>query len=796
MASTCNETGRCPLFEHLEPRLLLDGTAQLFSALPATFIANAGQWDASVRYAALSSDGNVLHTTSGPAIQRFGNDAGATVSLQFDGAEAVNPVGRDLAGGRFNFYIGDPSNWVSGVTGYEAVAYDGLYEGIDLLTWGRPGGLKYEFRVAGGADPDSIQMTFAGADELYLKDGDLHVATSLGELVDDKPAAWQVKPNGKQRNLKARYVLLDADTVAFKLRRNALLGLDVVIDPHVGWSTYVGGSGLDGANAVAVDGSDNILVGGDTGANSWVSGGYDTTHGGSSHEDGFVAKLTTNGQHLWSTFLGGSSTDIVDSIAADGSDNVLAVGNTRSAGWVSGGYDTTHGGGSVEDGFDVKLNADGQHVWSTYLGGSSQDYGGGLAVDGSDNVLAAGYTRSAGWVSGGYDTSYDAQENSFAVKLTSAGAHVWSTYLGGSTAADVAVDGSGSAYVSGTTNDDGWTSGGFDTTYNGGPWDAYVVKISNAGWHVWSTYLGGSGGDRGFAVAIDGASNVLVTGETTSSSWVSGGYDTSFGGGQDSYVAKLTNAGAHSWSTYVGGAESDLTTGIAVDGSNGVLVVGRTDSPDWATGGFDIEYNGGTDAFVTALTSAGAHQWSSYMGGKEREAGGGVAVDGAGNILVAGETRSEKWIAGGPDTEYGGLQDGFVAKINAADGVDLVGMIDSRKLPSSVTPGDRKLGLLKKVLSPVANQGNRAAPKGTMTLDLYASADRALDGGDQLLASVTVKVKAKPGKTKKYKFKKVVCPVLAAGDYYLLAVVDSGGNIAEHNETNNIALCDRTVEWL
>ncbi len=180
---------------------------------------------------------------------------------------------------------------------------------------------------------------------------------------------------------------------------------------------------------------------------------------------------------------------------------------------------------------------------------------------------------------------------------------------------------------------------------------------------MFNNLLGGSYTDISNAISVDSAGDVLVTGVTGSPWWVSGGFDTSYDGGWDAFVAKLSSAGAHVWSTYLGGSSDEYGTDITVDSVANVLVTGDTRSSGWVNGGFDTSYDGGGDAFVAKLSPSGAHLWSTYLGGTNFEAGDDIAVDGAGNVLVTGDTQSSSWVNGGFDTSYDGVQDAFVAKI-------------------------------------------------------------------------------------------------------------------------------------
>ena len=276
----------------------------------------------------------------------------------------------------------------------------------------------------------------------------------------------------------------------------------------------------------------------------------------------------------WSRNLGCMSNWFAPACACDSQGNLLIAGTTTSAGWVSGGYNTNLQG---QDGFVIKLSPAGVPLWSTYVGGSGDEAAYGIAVDPQDNIWVTGYTHSdSGWISGGYDTSYNGFYDGFVVKLSPSGAHLWSTYLGGSQrdyANAVAVDSLGNGYVAGFTESTNWVSGGYDTTFNGA-WDGFVVKISPAGAHLWSTYLGGTSFDEANRIALDGAGNPLVTGQTLSSNWVAGGFDLIENGTYDGFVVKLNSAGAHLWSTYLGSAGYASGDGITVDASNNVLVTG------------------------------------------------------------------------------------------------------------------------------------------------------------------------------------------------------------------------------
>lgn len=425
-----------------------------------------------------------------------------------------------------------------------------------------------------------------------------------------------------------------------------------IADSVLAWSTYLGGSDDDGGRYVALDADGNILIAGGTSSAAWIAGGYDTSYHGAF--DAFVAKLSPAGEPIWSTYLGGSGEDWGLGVAVDSAGNVYVTGETDSPGWTSNGYDTIYEGGG--DVFVTKLSPTGEHIWSTYLGGAGEDIGLGVRVDPAGNLVVVGETSSSEWAQNGYDTNYKGNGDGFVAKLSPAGDLIWGTYLGGGSSDqchDIAVDSMGNIALAGRTSSSGWVSGGYDTSHGGGS-DGFAAKLSATGELLWSTYLGGGSGDYGYGIAVDSLGNVLATGRTWSGGWVSGGYDTAYDGGGDIYVAKLSPTGAHIWSTYLGGNDGDRGDRIAVDNAGNILFTGYTRSGGWVSGGFDVSYPGSYDAFVAKLRPTGEPVWSSYLGGSDKDWGFGIAVDPGGNAIVTGESRTPGWISGGFDTSFNG----------------------------------------------------------------------------------------------------------------------------------------------
>jgi hypothetical protein len=260
-------------------------------------------------------------------------------------------------------------------------------------------------------------------------------------------------------------------------------------------------------------------------------------------------------------------------------------------------------------------------VYSTYLGGSGfsvwGDFGSGIAVDSVGNAYVTGQTYSTNFpTKNPLQPNYGGNGDVFAAKINPEGsALVYSTYLGGSGdewGNGIAVDSAGNAYVAGNTNSTNFpTVNPLQPNYGGGNDDAFVAKINPTGSAlVYSTYLGGSGDDGGFGIAVDSAGNAYVTGYTMSTNFpTESPFQKRKDGSGDAFVSKLNPTGsALFYSTYLGGGSYDQANGIAVDSAGNAYVTGWTDSTNFPTKNPFQKYygGGGSDAFVTKIDTRAA----------------------------------------------------------------------------------------------------------------------------------------------------------------------------------------------
>jgi hypothetical protein len=577
------------------------------------------------------------------------------------------------------------------------VRYTGVYPGIDLVYHGQQGHLEYDFDVAPGADASSIHLAVEGADQVELSgEGDLVLHTQTGELRQPKPVLYLLGDDGQRQVVDGGYVLDQApqQRVGFWVGTHDL-SRQLVIDPVLVYSTYLGGSGDDGTNSIAVDAAGNAYVTGFTESPNFPNtlGAFQPTLRGAS--DAFVVKLNPSGTALvYSTFLGGSGADRGLAIVVDAAGDAYVPGDTTSTDFPTtmGAFEATFRGGFVcpgippgtltacPDGFVTKLNANGTALlYSTYLGGTQPDHGRGIAVDAAGDAYVTGDTSSTDFptTAGAFQTTASGTGATFITKVNPTGtALIYSTYFGGSGqdyafGTAIAVDSGGNAYFTGGTSGGLPISPGALQPSVGGGGDAYVAKLNPTGTMiVYATYLGESDTEQGSGIAIDASGDAYVTGLTFSTDFPTTplALQRIFGGIRDGFVAKLSpTATTLVYSTYLGGSLDDVAVGIAVDAAGDAYVTGETDSPNFPTvQPLQATLNRLDDAFISKLNPTGTSLiYSTYLGGNAEDGGTGLALDAAGNAYVSGSTFSIDFptTPGAFQPSVRGGSDAFVAKI-------------------------------------------------------------------------------------------------------------------------------------
>jgi len=392
------------------------------------------------------------------------------------------------------------------------------------------------------------------------------------------------------------------------------------------------------------------------------------------------------GDLLNGTFLGGGFADFSFGIAVDTEGQAYVTGRTESTDFpTTAGAFNTGLSGNV-DAFVAKLSTDGSSLdYASFLGGDLPDFSLGIAVDTEGQAYVTGRTESTDFptTTGAFDGSYNGFRDVFVAKLNAAGSDLsYATFLGGSgwdQGSHIAVDGVGSAFVTGTTQSAYFptTSGAFDTSLDG--WDAFVAKLNPAGSDLsYATFLGGGGFESGNSIAVDDAGSAYVAGHTDSPDLptTSGAFDISYNGATDAFVATVNADGTGlDYATYLGGESSERSNDISLDSDGNIFVTGQTSSSDFPTtpDAFQTSYGGGpVDAFVVRFSTGGsALSYATYLGGSGQEEALAVTVNYAKQAFVAGYTYSDDFpiIAGAFQTEIAG-RDGFVALLSS-DGTSL-----------------------------------------------------------------------------------------------------------------------------
>ncbi len=612
-----------------------------------------------------------------------------------------------------NYLIGNqPAQWRTHVPNWERVRSKGLYPGVDLLFYGHDGQIEYDLIVAPGAGTDRITLEVEGTSALLIEeDGSLALETAAGTARWKKPVIYEMRAN-TQTPVNGRFVLRGQNRVGFQIdRRDPQAAL--VIDPTLSYASYFGGSGNESA-VVGLDAAGNFYLAGYTTTQTLpvTAGTFQPAYGGETSSvmtgDAFLAKFNSSGKLQFLTYFGGSGDDVATAVAVDATGNAYLTGYTNSTNFPVtasavqksfagfGGNQFFRGG----DAFVAKFSSSGSLLYSTYLGGTSDDQGLGIAIDSSGNAYVVGTTLSRdfpisanafqkSWAGDGGEPTYPQYSavlyisgDVFVAKLNPTGSQlIFSTYLGGSDddfAARIAVDAGGNVYVAGYTLSGNFpvTSKAFQRSYQGtdpnnvffNTGDGFVSKLNPSGSAlIYSTFLGGTGDDAINALAVDSSGVAHVAGTTTSLNFpvTSNAFQRGSHGPYnlpllidfligDAFYARISADGSSlSYSTYFGGSGQDAAMGLAVDALGNAHIGGTTASPDFpvTSNAAQKTYGGGGgmymdsaedegDGFLTVFDSSGALAYSSYIGGSQDEILFGLAIDNSGNTYVTGATVS------------------------------------------------------------------------------------------------------------------------------------------------------------
>lgn len=621
--------------------------------------------------------------------------------------EAVHFRGEADKGMAFNYYNSRCPGGLINVRSYQRVVAEELYSSIDLVCHSEASGFKYDLLVHPGGDYRSIQMEIKGAKDIVrLKDGAIVIHTPMGNIVEGAPKAFQqgreVQADWKVEGNRLSFELGDFDPskmltidppvrlwgtyyggaqydVLDKVRVNSAhevicagFGNSVSNIATSGahqtsavnnwdgylakfdstgnqmWGTYYASSGVDQFHGLRIDGADNIIVAGvaDDDSTLVTSGVHQTNYGGGS-QDGIVAKFNNNGVRIWATYIGGSSTEWIRNADVDGSNNIYVCGYTTSSNGIatSGAHQFAYASGS--DAFLVKFSTNGQRIWGTYYGGSSNEDSWEVSVDQNADVILLGQSASTSGIatSGSHQTSLGGSVDAMVVKFDSSGAQLWGTYYGGSgldrgialeTGADACI------YIGGhTQSSNGIATSGAHQTSLADAQDAFLAKLDSSGVRQWGTYYGGSSSEWMYEI-VEFEGDVILSAQTAATTGIAttDGYQASSGGSTDGCMVMFSPTGVRVWGTYYGGTGSDRINGIDCSASDRLYACGESTSDNAiaSSGTHQTSRVGQTDGFLARFSICAAATIDSVVGG------GSVCATDSVQLQVFGNLRSsDQW---------------------------------------------------------------------------------------------------------------------------------------------------------
>jgi len=613
-------------------------------------------------------------------------------------SQASAPTGFYELPGKVNYFIGnDPSKWRTNIPTFAKVRYKNVYPGIDLVYYGNQGQLEYDFVVAPGADPEQIALAFERSTHQQRvrppridEKGNLLIGSGSSVLQLHHPLIYQPKRSTTSGNsefaardskpVDGRFVLTASNHIRFELGPYDK-SQPIVIDPALTYSTFLGFQGS--GSSVAADSSGNLFITGATNQPNFptTSGAFNTTAGVA-----YVAKVNSTGSALvYSTFFGGTTNSGIAGesgpfLALDSSGNVYLTGSTTATDFpvTSGAFQKQIGNSQASNAFVSKLDATGSTlVYSTYLGGTNGiDVGYGVTVDSFGDAYVVGVAGSSDFptTSSAFQTLNNGGAGSgisgdgFVTEIDPDGKRlVFSTFLGGTGgdfATSVIIDSAGAIYVAGgTASTDFPTQNPYQSTLNGTGFNGFITKFAPGGSTLDYSTYFGPGG------ANLGATVVGVDG--LGEAYVSGG----------AAYAKFNAAGS---ALIYSAPALSVGSGFAVDASENMYVAGVTNAAGLpVANAIQDTYNGGNDCYIGVVNlKTSALVFGSYLGGSEREFGCGAALDSKAHVYVTGWTGSINFpvLAGGLSSSFTCCTNAFLTKIDPSAAATAVASVTPTNL--------------------------------------------------------------------------------------------------------------------
>jgi hypothetical protein len=578
------------------------------------------------------------------------------IDMQLLGATA-NP--KITTEGKSSDYTNYYNRSALNVHSYQKLTYHEVYPNIDWVIYVQEEGIKYDFIVRKGGNPNLIKLQFSDFESLKLNaDGSFTLKNCLGELTENAPVSFQT-----QKTINTNFVL-NGDCLSFDLgdyNKNETL----VIDPNLVWATYYGSSNIEVGMAANIDNNGNTYIAGKTNStNDIAQNGYQDTLAGD--YDSYLVKFSPQGDRLWSTYYGGEAEDYTVGCATDANGNIFITGGTSSLLGIA--YNTPPLTFIYERAaYLAKFDTLGAIVWGKYIidNGAHTHLSYDCEVDNNNNVYIV------------FTTISNTNINTYTklMKLDNDGATLWirsygmqySNGQGPSTyGRDCATDRYGNVYIAGGTISPNIATANAHQTASIGAPSGFLIKTGSDGTLIWSTYYTDIGWTDVYACATDYAGNVYIGGQSEGQTHISyNGHQNATPNTNLAFLAKFNGNGVRQWGTYYNGQR---VTGIAADNFGNVYAVGTTNiATGVADNGFQDNITGGYDAFIVKFNRLGQRQWGTYYGGLGDEAVSDCLLDGSAHLCIVGSTSSTSGIAlGGFQNTLGGNTDAFLIKITTS----------------------------------------------------------------------------------------------------------------------------------
>lgn len=707
--------------------------------IPLQFIENAGQFDERALFQAQAgnqtlfvakdaiwltvledvsqkrgdSPENEMLQPDDPFLDEEQSIKGVNLKLTFVGAKTnldasgISPLETTVS------YLGDGGSSKTNVPAWGGIQFENLYPGYNLEMMGENSEYSWQFTKEDGASSslDEIRLRVEGAQSLVVEDNGVLITTEVAHILLPLP---RYVNQGQRQNPDIHVdgneiVISLTSTMASKMPlKHARVNTNLQTDEPPSSIGYVSLLGLTDTYIydVAVNPSGNAFIVGSTRQSNFPvkPGSFDTSHNG--NNDIFVSKLTTDGSNMvYSTFIGGSSSDYANAIVLDTAGNAYVTGSTYSSDFP-GASGSTPG---QTDTFIVKLNADGTNLdYSVVMNEVGSDYGTDIVLDTNGNLYIAGQLCTLTC-------------ETFVASIASGESVVQYFYFIAEVAnPSIAVGQDGYLYVSGSAAGEfGPTEGAYDEEFNGGTTDAVFLKMDMTdGEALYASYLGGPGEDVANDIALDSSGAIYLVGSTSSIDfpYTTGAYDIEHNGNLDVFVTKILADGSEPiYSTFIGSSGSDVARAIAVNRSGNAFITGHT-TGDYPTSenAYDPEKTNDTDGFITKLSTAGdqleystftgvyLYGWLTYVFPL------GIAVDPLSNAYVVGYSRDEICIDcyTYPRLNY---QDAFIIKLDPSGG----SVYEASVLSACNVSGECPMGAMS------AAQGIELGPINTRTGGLF-----------------------------------------------------------------------------